>query len=157
MRKYRVIAMHIMVLLILSLVLGVIRNQILPNRIAWVEEWRNHLEAQARRENIPLVDYDYLLQAINEQSHIVLDARSIDDYEAGQISGAFSLPASSQLADSDIFSILVNEDKLLIYCDGIECDDSLTLALTLRDHGFTNLVIYPGGWNEWTRKEKEQL
>jgi 3-mercaptopyruvate sulfurtransferase SseA len=157
MKKYRVIFFQIITLLIVSLVLGGISNQVLPKRIAWIENWNKRIEILARKENIPLVDYDFVLRAISEQSHILLDARSSADYEAGQISGAFSLPASSQLDDQDVFSILLNEDKLLIYCDGVDCDDSLMLALNLRDLGFTNLVIYPGGWSEWVQKETEEL
>ena len=157
MKKYAVILTRIMVLLILSLVLGVIANKVLPNRISWVEDWEHRIEVQARKENIPLVDYDFVVRAINDQSHIVLDARSNTDYDAGQISGAFSLPATGELVDQDIFSILVKEDNLLIYCAGVECDDSLVLAVNLREHGFTNVVIYPGGWSEWAQKESDQL
>ncbi len=154
MKKYAVIFMYIMIILIFSLVLGFIGNQILPNRIAWVEDWKNRIEVQAHKANISLVEYDYVLQAVKTQSHIVLDARSTADYEAGQISGAFSLPASSQLENHDVFHILVHEDQLLIYCDGAECDDSLMLALSLRENGFTNLVVYPGGWSEWVQREQ---
>lgn len=157
MKRYVVLFIHIAVLLILSLLFGFMGNQILPNRIAWIEDWSKRIEVLARKENISLVDYDFVLRAANEQDHILLDARPADDYNEGHIRGAFSLLASDELDDQDIFPVLVKDDALLIYCSGIECDESMMLAISLREHGFTNLVIYSGGWSEWSQREAEEL
>jgi len=45
--------------------------------------------------------------------------------------------------------MLTPQDALLIYCSGYECDDSLVLASYLQEAGFTNIVIYAGGYSEW--------
>jgi rhodanese-related sulfurtransferase len=40
----------------------------------------------------------------------------------------------------------------VIYCNGGDCDDSESAAITLRDVGIANpkLFIYTGGITEWT-------
>ena len=40
---------------------------------------------------------------------------------------------------------------LVAYCSSIDCTDALDLALALRDRGFTDVRLYPGGFAEWSR------
>lgn len=156
MKNPKLIFRRIALLLLLSLVLGGIANLFLPNRIAWVEDWGHYIEAQAFRENISLADYTFVLRALKEQTHILLDARPEIDYSAGHIDGALSLPADNVQDNQDVLPFLTEEDSLVVYCDGNQCDESLVLALYLRENGFTNLVLYPGGWTEWKQNAEDQ-
>ena len=41
------------------------------------------------------------------------------------------------------------DTPLLVYCGGADCTDALELALKLRELGFSDLTLYPGGYAEW--------
>jgi rhodanese-related sulfurtransferase len=67
-----------------------------------------------------------------------------------------SLPGALSLPDAhrdEMYPLLAEmfspSQRLLVYCSGQTCDESLQLSLYLRDHGHTNLVLYIGGIKEW--------
>jgi rhodanese-related sulfurtransferase len=43
-------------------------------------------------------------------------------------------------------------ERMVVYCNGGDCEDSLFTAVTLKNAGIpgTNLWIYPGGLGEWS-------
>ena len=47
--------------------------------------------------------------------------------------------------------LLTREQPLITYCSGLECDDSFMLALFLREQGFTNVVLFAGGFEAWEK------
>jgi len=44
-----------------------------------------------------------------------------------------------------------NAEKVVVYCNGGDCEDSQFAAVTLRDTGVPKekLFVYPGGMAEW--------
>lgn len=118
--------------------------------ISWVGDWAHYIEAQARRENLLLVDREAVRGMIRSGSHLILDARPAADYQAGHIESALSMPSDDPGAHPEVLSILAPSDALMIYCSGYDCDDSIVLARALRAQDFTNLVLYAGGWAEWS-------
>ena len=81
------------------------------------------------------------------------------DYEKGHIPGALSLAYDpfetiyTRLEQYDV--LLTPEQQVLTYCSGIECDESFMLATFLKEQGFTNVILYVGGWGEWQQAVKE--
>jgi len=146
---------RMVLLVVMAVLLSGLANLFLPNRIVWVEDWGHYIEAQAYKENFSLANYASVQRALEAGTYILLDARPAFDYDEGHISGALSLPADDVQDNLDVLPILTPADHLLIYCAGYECDESLVLARYMRESGFTNLVIYPGGWSDWTSKQRE--
>ncbi len=85
-----------------------------------------------------------------------IDARDIGSYEAGHIPGAILMDAekldSDPLFDQDKIEKLPRKDVLIVYCSGGQCDLSRRLGTNLVTRGFTNVLVYEGGWNEWTEE-----
>ena len=81
---------------------------------------------------------------------LFIDSRSREEYSAGHILGAVSVPYDEKreiLAPADFGT---SPDKtVVVYCHGGDCKMSVNLAKVLSTSGFKNIKIYSGGWAEW--------
>ncbi len=87
--------------------------------------------------------------AYKNGSAIFFDARNPDAFRSGHIKRAINLPAHAFL---DSLPYLENLDfnKLIItYCDGADCNASIDLAADLIMMGFSHVKFFFGGWQEW--------
>lgn len=93
------------------------------------------------------VDVRTLHQRLQEGDVVVLDVRPEDEYAAGHIAGAFSIPVEEldrRLAE------LPRDRKIVAYCRGPYCLFSRKAVETLRTHGFQALRMEEGvaEWKE---------
>jgi len=95
---------------------------------------------------VPLEEIDDLLA----EGALLIDARSAEDFIAGHLAGAISLPlgqAEQMLSD---FSTSVSLDSpLILYCSGYGCPDSHKVGILLIQKGYTDVLVYEGGYPEW--------
>ncbi len=125
-------------------------NFLSPRRIPWVEDWSNYIEAKALKEGLVLVNLDEAATMQAAGTHLLLDARSAADYEAGHLPGAFSVPYTTVEEDlMRVAAFLSPSQPILAYCYGENCDESFLLAAYLRHQGFTNIVLFAGGFQAW--------
>ena len=117
-------------------------NLIHPERIPWVEDWANRVEAQAVQEGVALVQLSEVLEFLREDSHLFVDVRSAKEYERGHLPGAV-------LAAAGLTEFLNEPRPLVLYCTGVECEDSLLLALELHKLGRTDVALFIGGMELW--------
>ncbi|HTH49665.1 MAG TPA: rhodanese-like domain-containing protein [Candidatus Limnocylindria bacterium] len=83
-------------------------------------------------------------------SALFLDAREPADYAAGHIGNALNLPAQSfEQHFGEVAPMLVPDSRLVLYCDGLECELSHRLRDSLRQLGFTNVNLLRNGWTVW--------
>ena len=106
---------------------------------------------------IPLVDAlkEY------EAETLFIDARRTRDYEAGHITGALSMSAWEADLDDKVNKLAeehVFEEPIVVYCSNSkECEDSKLVCGRLKARGFTGLMIYAGGFPEWSKEKKESI
>lgn len=87
-----------------------------------------------------------LAQGIN--AIVVIDARSVEVYQAGHITGAISFPHRTMNAES---TAQLDRSKVYItYCDGIGCNGSTKAAWKLASLGFQVKELI-GGLDFWKR------
>jgi rhodanese-related sulfurtransferase len=99
---------------------------------------------------IPLIRLDRARELWQEPSVVFLDVRSATDYLFGHIPGAVSLPETEfETQFPALKERLQRAQTLVVYCKSPDCGLSLWAAIRLRNEGFTQVVIYPGGWNDW--------
>mgnify|MGYP001342328885 FL=1 len=81
---------------------------------------------------------------------VFIDARDINDFNEGHISGAINIPYDYY---EDYDYIIENLDKTsiyVIYCSGGECSLSIDLADYLfYELDFENILIYDDGFPDW--------
>jgi rhodanese-related sulfurtransferase len=88
-----------------------------------------------------------------------LDARRSDDFRAGHLAGAFSVPVWEAVLEGRIteFEARAQPDPaqpIVLYCSGGDCEDSRLLARKLVALGYRNLLIYRDGYPDWVAKHR---
>jgi len=53
------------------------------------------------------------------------------------------------LVFQDVMILLTPDTPILTYCSGEECDESFQVSEFLREQGFTNVVLFAGGYTAW--------
>ena len=87
---------------------------------------------------------------------MIFDARKLEDYDLGHLPTAMSLPATDFPAQfANFMAFLQPADRILVYCSGKECDESLAVARQLRDQGFAGVEVYVGGFADWQAAGRE--
>ncbi len=85
-----------------------------------------------------------------------VDARNDAAFEAGHIPGALQCDRY-HLEDyiRDLLDYVYDADKVIVYCNGGECEDSAFLCGELMefDVPYESLYLYEGGWKEWKGRD----
>lgn len=96
---------------------------------------------------------DEAVEAWNGQS-VFVDAREEAFFQIGHIPGALNLPISEGFAPVDRWLAVRNmEGTLFVYCSDASCSDSLIVARRFLLHGYQNVRVFRGGWEEWQAAE----
>lgn len=92
------------------------------------------------------VSMDEIVQIMNENSnYIILDVRTIEEYNEGHIPNAICIPNES-IGNEPIKELPNKEQLILIYCRS--GNRSKQAAEKLKNLGYTNLIEF-GGIKDW--------
>ncbi len=139
------------VIVALACVLGLAANLLHPNgyRLVPVEDpaYRKIVRIDAAEAKIKF----------DSGAAVFIDTRSPSEFVASGIPGALNIPGSPESsslnaikANSGIFEQTVEP---VVYCSGLACDSSESLARLLVSLGYSRSVyIVPGGLSEWEAK-----
>ena len=144
------------VLLLLAAASGEIRS-LLPGSISWKGAWptsgmssEEAYRLVAQPTDPPGISVADALTLQHRHDATFLDARSADEYKAGHIVDARSLPFYEMDAhQTEALEGLTADSPIVVYCEGVGCELSLFLARELQSRGYKNLRIFYGGYPEW--------
>lgn len=100
------------------------------------------------RHNMESVSSDELLERIEQGEALVLDVRPSDEYEAGHIASALSIPQKELI---EKLKSLPKNKEIIAYCRGPLCamaDDAIKL---LQENGY-RAARFEAGYPEWKNK-----
>lgn len=81
----------------------------------------------------------------------IVDAREPTDYKEGHIPGAINLPYDEVVTDPERLEKFDPQGKpIIIYCGGGTCELSMNLGFALVNAGKKKVLVYMGGWPEWS-------
>jgi rhodanese-related sulfurtransferase len=150
-------AKEIVILLGLSITAAFMVNHFLPDGIALVGQWdtsQGVVTAMAKNdiviEGIEIGTVDEARQLFDSGEYVFVDARSPEDYEAGHIPGAVSLPVGQ--SEERVAAFLERyppEASIITYCSGRTCQDSHHLAEFLLEFGYDNVTVFIDGFPGW--------
>jgi rhodanese-related sulfurtransferase len=81
---------------------------------------------------------------------VFVDARSKEDYAAGHIGGAVSLPLHEFDAEwANFTSTVPPELELIVYCSGGDCELSHKLAERLAQANYKSIFVLTAGYDAW--------
>ena len=88
--------------------------------------------------------------------YVLVDARSADVFSEGHIAGAIRCYhyEIDDCIDSTLEAAL-GALKVIVYCNGGDCEDSKYMCRELVDRGvpYEAVYLYAGGWKEWIDQE----
>jgi rhodanese-related sulfurtransferase len=88
----------------------------------------------------------------------IVDARHEESYLAGHIPGAINLPVDSETEDMRrIMRNVPTEVPIVVYCQSRNCPYVDLLTAGLRSDGYKHLLIYRGGWFDWSADQSHTV
>lgn len=140
----------LLAIFVLSALLALLANLLRPDPLAWVYDWENHIESQARRAEVPVVSLGRAAEMFVNGRALFVDARPAKRFAEGHIADALSLPLESYREHPDLLEKLLSSgDPLIFYCSGPACDEALRLAERFLEMGYRNVRLFPGGLETW--------
>ena len=98
-------------------------------------------------------DADFVFQMSADPRTVLIDARLPELFSRGYIPGAVNLPvADFAVALPALLPRLRSARLTIVYCGGPKCNDAVNLAGKLLGKGFKDIMIYPGGIEDWQRR-----
>jgi rhodanese-related sulfurtransferase len=92
--------------------------------------------------------------AVESKSALILDARPSVFFEQGHVPGALNLARDAFARDyRQLAPVLksATDKPVIVYCAGGDCHDSRLVANALMSLGFSNVRVFTGGWEEWSK------
>lgn len=109
------------------------------------------------KNNLTVVDYDYVLKAIGNGTRknanaIILDSRPKKKYQIAHVPSALAFPETK--FDKFYNALLSTTDKskeIIVYCGGYKCAKSPKVAIMLLKKGHKNVKVYIAGMPDWKK------
>jgi rhodanese-related sulfurtransferase len=116
--------------------------------------------AQLKEKGLQVVNGEQAMELSRDPLYqqgaiIFIDARNDEHYQGGHIPGAYQFDTyHPENYMGTVFPLCQSAQKIVIYCNGGNCEDSQFAALTLRDAQIPNekLFVFTGGITEWTNR-----
>ena len=91
---------------------------------------------------------DTQLIEIQDNDYILVDVRTIEEYESGHIQDAFNFDFYSESFQKDILS-LDKSSSIILYCR--TQNRSTKTANYLKEHGYKEITVLEGGITSWVK------
>ncbi|MDT3738099.1 MAG: rhodanese-like domain-containing protein [Candidatus Kapabacteria bacterium] len=161
---------EILFILVVSISIGVVYNYMLPKPLPLIYQKKavsklsddavfGKQESVTSKDGIEKIDgttvtYEQMLKIISNDDFILIDARNPEYYKKSRIGNSINIfPYADESEVMNKILDLPQNKKILVYCDGGNCDSSHKIAEILLNFGFGNVLIYTGGWDEWSKKK----
>ncbi|MDO4588196.1 MAG: rhodanese-like domain-containing protein [Planctomycetia bacterium] len=106
--------------------------------------------------DIPEILYPEMVTIIAEQKVPIFDSRYVRDFQKGTIPGAKSLSINSILSErQQILAEVPKNQRVVVFCQSEGCGFADEVAQFLKFNGYHDVVIYRGGFREWSQRQKE--
>lgn len=81
----------------------------------------------------------------------IVDARDPGEYAEGHVPGALNMPYDQVVTDPERLEKFDAGGKpIIVYCGGGTCELSMNLGFALVNAGQKKVLVYMGGWPEWS-------
>ena len=137
-----------------SVLVGLISNSVRSDGISWLTKPidviidSNDVLSILAEPEIREVDLN-MVRSLHQFGILFVDARAEEYLDEGIIPGAIGNDDVGLLAEQ-IDYLIGTEKGFVIYCSDNDCGSSEELAYELQDLGFSNILVFKGGWKSWT-------
>ncbi|MBL0331828.1 MAG: rhodanese-like domain-containing protein [Chlorobiota bacterium] len=85
-----------------------------------------------------------LTKLIQSGKAIVFDARTNVQFKDGHINGALNYGVDKLPSNKN--------QTIIFYCGGPKCPLSTQVAKEVKEKGYKKVMVYKGGWSDWSKK-----
>lgn len=104
----------------------------------------------AEEDATGLISFNRASYLQRHEEAVFIDARFAEDYSAGHIPGALSIPLGTFGDEIDAKLASWGKDqRYVLYCSSESCSMSHEMAMSMKYSGYTNILVYSGGMAEW--------
>jgi len=145
-------------LVLFGILFGIAANALSPRGIPWVGDFSRGA-ALANRSEEELKELPPVVELADVQTAVaagdsllaILDARLPEDYVAGHLPGALHLSVDNlDEFYAPLKAKLERMNRIIVYCDGGDCELSHDLAEALKSYGHKRVQLFAGGIAAWT-------
>ena len=144
------VAAQVLVLAAAAALAAGVSQAVRPHPLPWFQRWSTFVADTSQKLGVPVASLDVARRAVESGQYVIIDARPPKDFAAGHLKGAFSVPSDEMDAYLPaVLPLLTPDQRVLTYCSGHYCDESLLVTQHLLQNGFTNVVLFAGGTKDW--------
>lgn len=137
-----------------SVCLGHLVNQVRghPLSLTYVID-QKRMEDTVAALNLHVIGLQEFRGIVDGKKGIVLDARPEAVYRLGHVPGAMNLSRKEFEQDYAGQKSMLESNKeqtIAVYCSMSSCEDSAMVAGALMKLGYNHVLVFKGGWNEWS-------
>jgi len=130
------------------------KNDLVVSRNGIAEKENETLNPEILKNSEFTVTYEQMKKIISNPDFIVIDARNPEMYAKSKIGKAINIfPYDEEAVFMPKILDLPTDKRIVIYCDGGNCDSSHKLAEAIKTFGYKNVFIYSGGWDDWSKHQ----
>lgn len=143
--------LRMLALLLASVMLAGVVNAFSPKGIAWTGTKAFSIEAKATEHGLMLISLERMASISQDSEWLILDARPQTQYVQGHIPGALPVPRGEMMQHlAELQALLTADQPVVVYCGGRSCDDSLAVAMAIREQGLHQVGVFEGGMAAWS-------
>ena len=137
-------------ILSIAIALGIVTNILRNDGIAVIGDWSTEARLTPSSGGRMMISLAEAEKMFADKTAVFIDARSTQEFEAGRIQGAVSLPWHGVEQHFMGIAERIPQDRLILtYCDGESCALSKDLALFLKEMGYGKVRVLVNGWSLW--------
>jgi rhodanese-related sulfurtransferase len=142
--------LRINIILIISLILGLIYNQLHPNGLHWRFLFSTSMHANdAQKLNFTVISADSAFLFLNQGDVVFVDTREPQDFQLDHIRGAINVPLDIFITASDKISLPRDKTSIIMYDEDGNIEKLVSSASVLNAVQIKKLYILYGGYLSW--------
>jgi len=117
------------------------------------------LPAVEQSDHPQIISMPEFRELAENKKALILDARPEIFHRLGHVPGALSLPREDFENGYSKYKSLLEPNKdqpIAVYCSESNCEDSSMVADALVKLGYHRVMVFKGGWGEWTAAKLPQ-
>lgn len=96
------------------------------------------------------IDRDTLKEKIDKgETMTLIEVLSPESFEEFHLPGAINIPLGSDTFEDRVQAVAGHDEQVIVYCKDEACDASPKAAQRLEDLGYTNVLDYAAGKDDW--------
>jgi len=133
------------------------KMQRIEQSVAKVAETTEPIPAADNKPHV--IDLQEFREIVDGRKGVILDARPEIFHRLGHVPGALSLSREEFERDYAKQKSLLETNKnrtIAVYCSDSGCEDSQMVADALVKLGYQRVLVFKGGWGEWSSQKLPQ-